>query len=147
MIGRYIKPLLTAITLAVAVSFSALTPAEARFGGFGGGGHFGGFGGHFGGGFGGHFGGGFAHPFGGFHPGFHPSFRHAFHPGFRHAFFHHRFRHAFFHHRFRHHRFFAAGVPYYYYSAYGYDSCWRRQWVRTHYGWRLRWLNYCDYGY
>jgi hypothetical protein len=127
-------------------------PAQARFGGFGGGGgmHVGGFGGMHGGGFGGMHVGGFggmrAGGFGGMHVGGFGGVRvGGFHNGFvgRPAFFHRGFfpnrRFAFFPHRRFIAPFFGVGALY----AAGYSSCWT--WVPTAWGWQRVWA--CDSGY
>lgn len=128
---------LASLVAAAVVSAALMTvPAQARFGGFGGGfgGMHGGFGGMHGGGFAAaHIGG-----FGGFHSGFvgrsafvgRPAFfHHGFFPGRRFAFFPHR-------------RFIAPffGVGALYAASY---SCWT--WVPTAWGWRRVWA--CDSGY
>lgn len=142
------------IAAMLGVTVALASPALARGGGFGGGGH-GGFGGGMHGGFGGGMHGGFG---GGMHAmgggmrfsgmgggprfagaGFAgPRFAHAaFAPRFSHA----AFRRPFFNHRFHHRRFAFIGAPFLY-AGYNY-SCWRRVW--TAYG--PQWVNYCDYGY
>src|SRR5215218_8932016 len=40
----------------------------------------------------------------------------------------------------------AAGYPYYSYAGYG-DGCLRPRRIWTPYGWRVRWINVCGYGY
>ena len=88
---------------------------------------------------------------GGFHGGFHGG-------GFRHGGFHHGgFRHGGFRHGGFHRGFIgapvalglglglAAAYPYYSYAAY--DGCVRPRRIWTPYGWRVRWINVCGYGY
>src|SRR5688500_5422644 len=86
---------------------------------------------------------------GGFHGGFHGGGFRGFHGGFRHG----GFRHHGFHRGFR----FgapvalglglglAAGYPYYSHAAY--DGCLVPRRIWTPYGWRVRWINICGYGY
>jgi hypothetical protein len=134
-----------ALSTALALASPALARGGGGHGGGGGGGHGGGMGGgmHGGGMHGGGWGGGGAHfsgMRGGAHfSGSHFAGRHFAHAGFSRSRFafrdHDGFHHRFFHHRFN--RFAFVG-------AYGYDSCWRREW--TPYG--QRWVDACsDYGY